>query len=40
MAVIRENWQEEIKALRVESLWDWVPFSARGTLPHRELPRL
>jgi hypothetical protein len=39
MAVIRENCQEEIKAPRVEPLRDRVPFSARGTLPHRELPR-
>jgi hypothetical protein len=40
MAVIREDQQEEIKAPRVESLRDRVPFSARGTLPPRELPRL
>jgi hypothetical protein len=40
MAVIRENQQEKIKAPRVKSLRDRVPFSARGTLSPQELPRL
>jgi hypothetical protein len=39
MAVIRENWQEEIKAPRVESLRDRVPFSAGELSPTESYPR-
>jgi hypothetical protein len=39
MAVIMEGWQRETKMLRIKSLRDRVPLSARGTLPHREVPR-
>jgi hypothetical protein len=40
MVVIREDQQGENKKPKVELLQHWVPFSARGTLPPRELPRI
>jgi hypothetical protein len=43
-AVTTEDWRRgtqrlKIKRLKIKSLWDRGPLSARGTLPHREIPR-
>jgi hypothetical protein len=40
MAVIIEDQQEETETPKVKLLRDRVPFSARGTLPPRECPRI
>jgi hypothetical protein len=38
--VTREDWQGENKTPKVKLLQQQVPFSARGTLPPGELPRI